>query len=108
MTANRHTLKDGVARSDFFQGPDPAGLIMKNGAAAISVSAGHATDYGQTKCTVTITLACDQEADKLEQAFRAAFAAANSMAIDGMNQLLQGGELFSTSGGPDGSRTGSR
>lgn len=100
MTADRHTEHNGEVRSEFFQGPDPAGLVTKNGPASIEVAAGHATNYGQTKCTVSVRLNCDQRADKFEQAFRVAFEAANNMAIEGMNMMVANGEMFTTVGRP--------
>lgn len=88
--------------NEFFKGEDPAGLIQRDGAAQVTVSAGYSIGYGNAKCTVSITLTCDQNTEALNAAYQVAFEAANNMAIDGMRRLDQHGESFSTAPGRPG------
>jgi len=80
--------------NEFFSGPDPSGLIASNGAASVAVSAGYSLGYGAAKCSVTVSLTCDQDAASIARAYDAAFEAANHMAVDGMRRLDQSGESF--------------
>jgi hypothetical protein len=98
MNASRELQKDGVANTEFYKGPDPAGLIKKNGAASVSVTAGFSTSYGSTRCSVTVTLQCDQDAESINTAYMAAFEMAHVMAVDGMVKLEQDGQFFNQYG----------
>ncbi len=102
MNVSRDTQHNGVVDTNFYKGPDPAGLIKKNGAASVSVTAGFSTNYGNTKCSVTVTLQCDQDADSINAAYLAAFDTAHAMAVDGMAGLEQDGQSFANSSGRTG------
>lgn len=102
MNVSRDSERAGTVTTDFFNGPDPAGLIQKDGAASVAVTAGFSASYGSVKCSVTVTLQCDQCAPAINAAYAAAFATAQAMAIDGMAQMEQDGGSFTAGSGRSG------
>ena len=83
---------DGVVETRFFEGEDPADLMVKNGASSVCMNAGYCTNYGATKCGAHITLTCDQDAATILKACRIALRVAKEMALEGINEMCaQGG-----------------
>ena len=94
MKATRTIEGSNGVFNEFFKGAAPLDLIKRDGAASVAVSAGYSLGYGAAKCSVTVTLQCDQDAETIARAYDMAFEAANHMAIDGMRRVDQTGQSF--------------
>ena len=64
------------------------GLKLGDGAARVSVTTGYSHDYGSIKCSVNISLACDQNEATIDRAADMALDKAAQLADIGMTQLL--------------------
>jgi len=93
MHGTRTIESNGIVTDQYFAGKAPEGLMQKDGAASVAATAGYAVDYGRGKCSVTVTLQCDQNSAAITQAFHLAFDAARTMAIDGMQTIAQDAEF---------------
>jgi hypothetical protein len=59
-------------------------LFRGNGKAEVSATMGYAFAYGKGKCSVTVTLSCDQEAAIIDLAADMALRKADMLAQEGM------------------------
>lgn len=64
---------------------------MINGVTAqVSATAQRSVEYGEVKCSVTVTLTCPQEASWVDYAAKTAFKAALGYCNDGFSWLAPG------------------
>lgn len=89
MNATRTSEVGTTTTTEYFGGPEPDVLLQGNGAATVSVTAGYSSSYGQAKCSVTVTLACDQTKKAIKMAYDLGFDYANTLAVDGYQRVLQ-------------------
>lgn len=99
MHGTRTIEHNGVVTSQYFAGGTPESLMLKDGAASVSAHVDYNCDFGRGKCGVMLHLQCDQNAAAITEAFRVAFDAARTMAIDGMQIIAQDVESFKTQTG---------
>lgn len=64
---------------------DFPGLMSKDGSARIAVTIGYGFDFGKGKCSVTVSVACDQTEDMMDLAADMAMHKADQLADIGMN-----------------------
>lgn len=63
---------------------DFPGLKRGDGAARIAVNIGYGFDYGKGKCSVTVSIACDQTEEMIDMAGDLAMHKADQLADEGM------------------------
>jgi hypothetical protein len=66
-----------------------ASLMKGDAAAGVSVNVGFNLPFGEAKCSVVVTLTCDQNDLMLERAKVAAFGRAAVFANDGMQEIIE-------------------
>lgn len=73
--------KEHMSQNKLAQIPDE---LYGNGHARISANIGYSYDFGRGKCSVLVSLACNQDTDTIEQAVDIAMQIADTCAAEGM------------------------
>lgn len=68
---------------------DPVQSILQDGTANVSVTMGYSFPFGEGKCSVSVSLSCQQTEGHVDTAFRLASELANKYAKEGMELVVR-------------------
>lgn len=91
MTAGNKEKSDGGPLDEF------RGLCRGKADASVSVTMGYGLSYGAGKCSVTVTVKCEQNEKEIDNATRMATNKANQLALEGMEVVsacIEANNLF--------------
>lgn len=81
------STQEGVAPDPYWQAALDA-KATEHSIARVSVTTGRALEYGEIKCTVTVSIDCPQAKNYMDKAAELAFKAAVEYTNDGMSILV--------------------